>query len=51
MKEALDDEEQDAEDCPKCPPQGLPPGWRLLRYGSPSNGVFVLILSFAEFNA
>jgi chemotaxis protein MotB len=23
-EEALDDEEQDAEDCPKCPPQGAP---------------------------
>ena len=23
-EEALDDEEQDSEDCPKCPPQGAP---------------------------
>ena len=44
-EEALDDEEQDAEDCPKCPPQGAPAWMATLLMA-----FFVLILSFAEFN-
>jgi len=29
-EEALDDEEQDEEDCPKCPPAGALLGWQHL---------------------
>ena len=50
-EEALDDEEQDAEDCPKCPPQGAP-AW-MATFADMATllmAFFVLILSFAEFN-
>ena len=50
-EEALDDEEQDAEDCPKCPPQGAP-AW-MVTFADMATllmAFFVLILSFAEFN-
>ena len=50
-EEALDDEEQDAEDCPKCPPSGAP-AW-MATFADMATllmAFFVLILSFAEFN-
>ena len=50
-EEALDDDEQDAEDCPKCPPQGAP-AW-MATFADMATllmAFFVLILSFAEFN-
>ena len=50
-EEALDDEEQDAEDCPKCPPVGAP-AW-IATFADMATllmAFFVLILSFAEFN-
>jgi chemotaxis protein MotB len=50
-EEALDDEDQDAEDCPKCPPQGAP-AW-MATFADMATllmAFFVLILSFAEFN-
>ena len=50
-EEALDDEEQDSEDCPKCPPQGAP-AW-MATFADMATllmAFFVLILSFAEFN-
>lgn len=50
-EEALDEEEQDAEDCPKCPPQGAP-AW-MATFADMATllmAFFVLILSFAEFN-
>ena len=50
-EEALDDEEQDAEDCPKCPPAGAP-AW-MATFADMATllmAFFVLILSFAEFN-
>jgi len=50
-EEALDDEEQDAEECPKCPPQGAP-AW-MATFADMATllmAFFVLILSFAEFN-
>ena len=50
-EEALDDEEQEAEDCPKCPPQGAP-AW-MATFADMATllmAFFVLILSFAEFN-
>ena len=50
-EEALDDEEQDAEDCSKCPPQGAP-AW-MATFADMATllmAFFVLILSFAEFN-
>ena len=50
-EEALDDEEQDAEDCPKCPQQGAP-AW-MATFADMATllmAFFVLILSFAEFN-
>ena len=49
-EEALDDEEQDEEECPKCPPVGACVDGDICRYGDASYGFFVLILSFAEFN-
>ena len=50
-EEALDDEEQDEEDCPKCPPTGAP-AW-MATFADMATllmAFFVLILSFAEFN-
>ena len=50
-EEELDDEEQDAEDCPKCPPQGAP-AW-MATFADMATllmAFFVLILSFAESN-
>ena len=50
-EEALDDEEQDEEDCPKCPPAGAP-AW-MATFADMATllmAFFVLILSFAEFN-
>ncbi len=50
-EEALDDEEQQEEDCPKCPPQGAP-AW-MATFADMATllmAFFVLILSFAEFN-
>ena len=50
-EEALDEEEQDAEDCPKCPPSGAP-AW-MATFADMATllmAFFVLILSFAEFN-
>ena len=50
-EEALDDEEQDEEDCPKCPPSGAP-AW-MATFADMATllmAFFVLILSFAEFN-
>ena len=50
-EEALDDEDQDAEDCPKCPPSGAP-AW-MATFADMATllmAFFVLILSFAEFN-
>ena len=50
-EEALDDEEKDEEDCPKCPPVGAP-AW-MATFADMATllmAFFVLILSFAEFN-
>ena len=50
-EEALDDEEKDEEDCPKCPPAGAP-AW-MATFADMATllmAFFVLILSFAEFN-
>ena len=50
-EEALDDEEQDEEECPKCPPAGAP-AW-MATFADMATllmAFFVLILSFAEFN-
>ena len=50
-EEALDDEEQAEEECPKCPPQGAP-AW-MATFADMATllmAFFVLILSFAEFN-
>ncbi len=50
-EEALDDEEKDEEDCPKCPPTGAP-AW-MATFADMATllmAFFVLILSFAEFN-
>ena len=50
-EEALDDEEQDEEECPKCPPVGAP-AW-MATFADMATllmAFFVLILSFAEFN-
>ncbi len=50
-EEALDDEEQEEEDCPKCPPVGAP-AW-MATFADMATllmAFFVLILSFAEFN-
>ena len=50
-EEALDDEEQGEEECPKCPPQGAP-AW-MATFADMATllmAFFVLILSFAEFN-
>ena len=40
---------KDEEDCPKCP-SGARLDGNICRHGDTSYGVFVLILSFAEFN-
>ena len=48
-EEALDDEEKDEEDCPKCPPVGAP-AW-MATFADMATllmAFFVLILSFAE---
>ncbi len=50
-EEALDDEEKDDEECPKCPPVGAP-AW-MATFADMATllmAFFVLILSFAEFN-
>ena len=50
-EEALDDEEQEEEECPKCPPVGAP-AW-MATFADMATllmAFFVLILSFAEFN-
>tara|TARA_B000000565_G_scaffold254912_1_gene234302 strand:- start:117 stop:1322 length:1206 start_codon:yes stop_codon:yes gene_type:complete len=50
-EEALDDEEQEDEECPKCPPVGAP-AW-MATFADMATllmAFFVLILSFAEFN-
>jgi len=50
-EEALDDEEQGEEECPKCPPVGAP-AW-MATFADMATllmAFFVLILSFAEFN-
>ena len=50
-EEALDDEEQDEVECPKCPPVGAP-AW-MATFADMATllmAFFVLILSFAEFN-
>ena len=50
-EEALDDEEKDEEECPKCPPTGAP-AW-MATFADMATllmAFFVLILSFAEFN-
>ena len=50
-EEALEDEEQQEEECPKCPPQGAP-AW-MATFADMATllmAFFVLILSFAEFN-
>ena len=50
-EEALDDEEQDEDECPKCPPVGAP-AW-MATFADMATllmAFFVLILSFAEFN-
>ena len=50
-EEALDDEERDDEECPKCPPVGAP-AW-MATFADMATllmAFFVLILSFAEFN-
>ena len=50
-EEVLDDEEQDEEECPKCPPAGAP-AW-MATFADMATllmAFFVLILSFAEFN-
>ena len=50
-EEALDDDEQDEEECPKCPPVGAP-AW-MATFADMATllmAFFVLILSFAEFN-
>ena len=50
-EEALDDEEREEEECPKCPPVGAP-AW-MATFADMATllmAFFVLILSFAEFN-
>ena len=50
-EEALNDEEQEEEECPKCPPAGAP-AW-MATFADMATllmAFFVLILSFAEFN-
>jgi len=50
-EEVLDDDEQDEEECPKCPPAGAP-AW-MATFADMATllmAFFVLILSFAEFN-
>ena len=50
-EEALDDEEQGEEECPKCPPVGRAcVDGDICRHGDSFMAFFVLILSFAEFN-
>jgi len=51
MAEEILDEEQDEEECPKCPPSGAP-AW-MATFADMATllmAFFVLILSFAEFN-
>ena len=51
MAEEVLDEEQDEQECPKCPPAGAP-AW-MATFADMATllmAFFVLILSFAEFN-
>ena len=49
-EEALDDEEQEDEECPKCPPVRAPAWMAIADMATLLMAFFVLILSFAEFN-
>ena len=47
MAEEVLEDEQEEEECPKCPPAGAPAGWPPSPIYHPSDGIFFLILSFA----